>query len=392
MFDRRPFVRRAVAGDTAVLAMGALALGGVPAAGAAPPASATASQNAVFYLATQQLSDGTIGTTVAETRDAALAIAGNAQTTSEWNPTEGRNAVVAIQNSGHSPIDAIVADAQSGGFQSGEAVRTIVLTAAPLGWDPTNFAGVNLVAKVQSGANGDGSYGGANIFDDTLYAALALRLSTGSVPATTVACIRGAQQSDGGWNISGVNNGAPSDAEPTGKALMALMALIAGGAVANDQAVRAGVAYPAQTKSSDGSWTNVSVSGNVAGNTAYAVLGLTSAGLDTTNGGWKGPAVSTSPDTYLIGTQQPNGSIPGGSDATSATSQTVQALLRSWLPIAAAGYQVVRANGHLTGLGGAPSNSSTWNGVVGAAATNSGHGTWLGLGNGGVITEGDAGF
>ncbi|MCU1457291.1 MAG: Esterase, partial [Actinomycetia bacterium] len=192
-----------------------------------------------------------------------------------------------------------------------------------------------------------------------------------------------------GWNISGINNGAVSDAEHTGKALMAL---IAGGAVADDPAVRAGVQYLAQTESPNGSWTNVSVSGNPVTTTAYALLGLTSTGIDTTSGAWKQQAVSTSPDAFLIASQQPDGSIPGSFDQTSSTSQAAQALLRNWLPIAAPGYQVVRANGHLTGLGGAPSSSATFDGTVGAWATNSGHGTWLGLANGGVITEGDAGF
>ncbi|MCU1456802.1 MAG: Prenyltransferase, partial [Actinomycetia bacterium] len=235
---RRPLIRRALAGGIAVLAMGALTLGGVTAAGAVSAANATAAQNAVFFVNIQQQSDGTIGTSVSETQDAALAIAGNAQTTSEWNPAEGRDAVAAVKNNGHSPIDALVANAQSVGFLPSEAARTIVLVAAPLGFDPVNFGGVNLVAKVRSGANGDGSYGGMFQFDDTVYSALALRLATGSVPADTLTYIRGAQQSDGGWNISGINNGAVSDAEHTGKALMAL---IAGGAVADDPAVRAGV-------------------------------------------------------------------------------------------------------------------------------------------------------
>ncbi|MCU1456800.1 MAG: Esterase [Actinomycetia bacterium] len=406
MLFRRSVVRRALAGGTAVLAFGALALVGIPAAGAAGPASNTASAKAVGWIKTQQQPDGgfeVAGASGFETRDAALAIAETAQTSSEWNPVEARNAVTGTVRNGKTALDyiatTIVGDPALG---AGNAAKTIVLTTAPLGLDPTNFAGVNLVAKVASGAHPDGSYGNAGALNDTLYAALADRLTTGTVPAATVAYIRSVQQSDGDWGFDG--NPATTGLDPDTTSA-AIQALVAGGVPPSDPAIRSAVAAYARSQNANGSWDSPFQTTAGAGDpnsTGTTIMGLTALGIDVTNGSWKAAAGSSAagyvnPDSYLIGLQQPDGRIASQNDAfppinTFATTQAVEGLQRNWLPVAPPGYQVVRANGHVTGLGGAPSNATTWTGVVGAAATNSGHGTWLAIGNGGVITEGDAPF
>jgi hypothetical protein len=412
MFARRPLVRRALAGGTAVLALGAFALGGVPAAGAARALSHNGLANvvtpgAVGWLKTQQ--DSTGGFEVAgfpgfETRDAALAIAESVQTSSSWSTTEARNAVTATVKNGKNPLEYLAAFVADPTLGAGNAAKTIVLTTAPLGLDATSFGGVNLVAKVAAGAHPDGSYGTPGAFSDTLYAALADRLATGSVPAATVAYIRSTQQANGGWNFSGDRTGTDHDPDTTSSSIQAL---IAGGVPANDPTIRAAVGLLASTQNVNGSWDSPFTSPAGTGDpnsTALAVLGLASAGLDPATAAWRNaadPAKASSPyanpDGYLVGLAQVDGHIASPNDAfppvnTSATAQTVEALQRSWLPIAAPGYQVARGDGHVTGLGAALSSSTSWAGTVGAAATNSGRGTWLALGDGGVITGGDAAF
>ncbi len=401
MVARRPLVRRALAGGTAALALGALALGGVPAAGAASAVSNTASVKAVAWLDTQQQTDG--GFEVAnfpgfETRDAALAIAETAQTTAQWNPVQARNAVTATVKNGKNPLDSIAAFTTDPSFGAGNAAKTIVLTTAPLGLDPTSFGGVNLVAKVAAGAHPDGSYGTPGALNDTLFAALADRLTTGTVPAATIAYIETVQQANGAWNYSGDPNGTDLDPDTTS---LAIQALVAGGVPTASATIQRAIGYLATHNNANGSWDSPFTSPAGTGDpnsTALAVIGLEAVGIDTTNGAWRGnPAGYVNPDSYLIGLQQSDGHILSPNDAfppvnTSATAQSVEALQRNWLPISSPGYQVVRANGHVTGLGGAPSSPATFAGTVGAAATNSGRGTWLAVSNGGVITQGDAAF
>ncbi len=404
MLSRRRLLRRALAGGTAALACGALALGGIPAAGAASPASTTASAKAVAWLKTQQQSDGgfeVAGFAGFETRDAALAIAEAAQTGSQWNPVEARNAVTSTVKNGKNPLDYLATFVADPTLGAGNAAKTIVLTTAPLGLDPTSFGGVNLVAKVAAGAHPDGSYGTVGAFSDTLYAALADRLTIGSVPAATLAFITAAQQTNGGWNFAGDPTGTDNDPDTTG---LAMQALIAGGVDPHGAAVGAAAGELVLAENHNGSWDSPFTSPAGTGDpnsTSLAILGLTAYGLDSAGlqnfaRRWDTSAFANT-DGYLIGLQQPDGRVASPNDSfppinTSATSQTVEALLHNWLPIAGVGYQVVRADGHVTGLGGAGSSSATWNGVVGAAATNSSRGTWLAVANGGVITEGDAGF
>src|SRR6185437_9837651 len=168
-------VRRAVACTTALTA--ALLAFALPAS-AVDPASRTTADAAVSWIEAQQLPDG--GFELAsfpgfETRDAALAIAEDAQTTSTWSTSEALAAVGAVkyQGVGPTPLNALddFAATISG---AGAAAKTIVLSAAPLGLDPAAFdpAGngnpVNLVGFLDSGCGANtATFGPA--FTDTLY-------------------------------------------------------------------------------------------------------------------------------------------------------------------------------------------------------------------------------
>ncbi len=167
---------------------------------AASDTPATAA-SAATWLRTQQQSDGgfeVAGFAGFETCDVALAIAGAAQTGGAWSTAQARNALAAIHQggpSGPTPLDALDSFAATV-TAAGDAAKTIVLSAAPLGLDPAAFdaaadgSPVDLVAKLDAGCGANtASFGPA--FLDTVYGILAKRLVCGAAPSNAVATVRG---------------------------------------------------------------------------------------------------------------------------------------------------------------------------------------------------------
>lgn len=348
---------RAVWATVAVsLALAGGPLAAVPAGGAPSAADRPTVDAAAAWLRSQQQADGgfeVAGFAGFETPDAVLALAEAAQTGSTWDADAARAAVAAVTTGGKSPLDALDAFASSG-LDVGQAAKLIVLTAVPLGLDPAAFdpAGdgspVDLVAVVRSGAQPDGTYGSAAAFTQTLYAALALRLVDGSVPAATVDAVRSRQQANGGWNFSGDPSGSDVDPDTTS---LAVQALIAGGAgvadpVAGDPAVEAALGLLADEQRADGSWASPFDDGN-PNSTAMAMLAIAAAGFDPDSAAWRNRVapVSTgspyaSPSAYLRSVQAPDGHLASPNDSfppvnTFATAQGIQGLSRGWLPVVA---------------------------------------------------------
>ncbi len=108
------------------------------------PTSTTTANAAVSWLVAQQQPDG--GFEVAgfpgfETRDAALAIAEDAQTGGTWSTTEALNAVAAVQYERRRAHAARRPrrPTRRRSTTAGAAAKTIVLSAGPLGLDPAAF-------------------------------------------------------------------------------------------------------------------------------------------------------------------------------------------------------------------------------------------------------------
>jgi hypothetical protein len=312
-----------------------------------------AAQKAVDWLKTQQQSDG--GFEVAgfpgfETPDAVLAIAEQAQTTSTWNPSVGFSAVDAVRygGSGPSPLDALdnLAEQAVTDGASGTAAKLIVLDAMPLGIDPSDFdpsgdsaSPVDLSATLDpGGCSADtASFG---FFSQTLYGILAKYLiCSGNVPPSAISAVRNAQQANGGWNYLGDPNGTDIDIDTTG---LAIQALVAGGADKSDPAVSKALGLLARAHNLDGSWNSPFASGD-PNSTALGILGVTVASScwrdEFFPEGAGRPYVS--PDSWLISRQDADGHIQSPNDSwgvnTFATSQSVEALLRGWLPVSRAG-------------------------------------------------------
>jgi hypothetical protein len=343
-------VRRAVA------CAGALAVTCISfavSANALDPASKTSADAAVTWLKTQQQPDG--GFEVAafpgfETLDATIAIAEDAQTGTTWSTSEAVNAVGAVRygGSGPTPFDAIDAYAETipslGALTAGTAAKNIVLGAAPYGFDPTAFdpAGdgtpIDLV-----GLMGGCSASGDPVFNLALYIVLAQGLACGAPDAAGLAAVRDAQQANGGWNYNGDPTGTDIDPDTTA---LAVEALVAGGADATDPEVHAALAFFAVNQQASGAWP--SFGADDPNSTSTAIFAITAAGFDVASPCWRDTAEPSlagsaypSPAAWLRSQQQPDGRIASPNDAyppvnTFATSQSVQALLLLWMPVARA--------------------------------------------------------
>jgi hypothetical protein len=283
------------------------------------------------------------------TSEAVLAIAEAAQVDASWSTTEALPAVRALDNvSGIDPL-AFLDVVAGGSLSAGKAAKLILQVAAPLGLDPRAFdpagngAPVDLVTIMDAGANADGSYGPAVALNQTLYAALALKVLPGrSITPATLAYVRAAQKSsNGGWSFD-ADTGTTTDADIDTTAL-AIQVLVAGGVPAGDPAVLAGLRYLAQSREADGTWIQFDVVSADAA--SRALLGVDAAGYDTESSCWRdvaAPAQAGQPyvgiEASLLALVQPDGSISGAGAFSPqyATAQALQALLGSWLPVAQA--------------------------------------------------------
>jgi hypothetical protein len=345
-------------------------------ASAATPASVTSATAAAIWLKTQQQPDGGFERLFPgfETRDAALAIAEQAQTGTTWSTSEARSAVQAVTTNGSpSPLDFLEQDSAVVGA-GGSAAKTIVLTTAPLGLDPTSFgspaAPVNLVTLM----------GGCSVSEDPaisnlMYILLAEKLACGSISAAGLTNLRSQQQPDGSW--AGFD-GATLDVDTTA---LAVETLIAGGADGSDPAVHNALAFFAANHQTDGAWQ--SFGSDDPNSTSLAILGITAAGYDVESPCWRDtthPASAgtayASPTTWLQSQQLTSppadaGRIQSPNDGfppitTFATSQTVEGLLQTWLP-------VTRATAQTCALAPTPTVDTTTP-VAGGAITVSGGG------------------
>lgn len=342
--------------STLIVALGASLL--------APPAGAdTATEAATTWLAAQQLEDG--GFELAafppfETPDAILAIAEDAQTTATWNTTAAFDAVQALDGNGVAPggtplhwADDFLSSAPP---SAGIAAKFIALVAVPLGVSTTAFdpaadgSPVNLEALMDAGELADHSYG-AGALNATLYALLAHALLDRPAPDDTIAYVRDAQQANGAWTFTGDASGADLDIDTTA---LAISALTANGVPAGDAAVAAAMKFLADQHRPSGAWQ--AFGANDPNSTATALIGVSAAGWDPTVACWRTASSSAapttgfvSPETWLRGRQITLGATtdvgrfrsPGDGFGvnTFATSQSVQGILRSWLPVAEAAQQ-----------------------------------------------------
>ena len=322
-----------------------LALAGCKFTGFDDAANPPVVTKATNWIKTQQQADGSFevsGFAGFETPDAIVALGEAAQTKSSWSESKARAFVLATTKNGKSALDAMD-DFADGTLSAGQAAKLIVLVAKPLGlsttaFDPQSDGARNLVTVLNAGAQVNGSYGA---FNATLYAALAKRLTAGAVPATTLTYIRNAQQAGGGWDFAGDATMSDADIDTTS---LAIQALVAAKVTKTDTNLVKGLQFLANQQTASGAWQ--SFGSNDPNSTATAVMAVTAAGFDATTPCWRNtvsPGLSghayANPVNWIRTQQANDGHIASANDAfppvnTFATSQSVQALERRWLPVA----------------------------------------------------------
>ncbi|MCB1017380.1 MAG: S-layer homology domain-containing protein [Acidimicrobiales bacterium] len=327
----------------------------------APPVAADATTDAATaWLAARQEPDG--GFEVAdfapfETPDVILAIAAGAQSGTPWSTGEALAAVQALDANGAAaggtPLDWADEYLTANPPTAGIAAKFIVLVAGPLGLDPAAFdpsgnGAVDLVAAMDAGKLPDGSYSLPAI-NDTLYALLAHDVIGRDAPTDTLAYLRGAQQANGGWSYDGAPEGTDTDVDTTARAVQAL---VASGVPTGDGTVAAALKYLADLHQASGAWQFFG--SDDTNSTAMAAMAIHGAGWRLHSSCWRTSSSSgaagpyTNPVAWLRSQQVTSGEpadlgrflsqndvfseVPN----TSATSQAVQALLRSWLPLSPA--------------------------------------------------------
>lgn len=277
-----------------------------------------------------------------ETPDAVLALAEQAQTKPTWDAEQARRAVRSTLRNGRSPLDFLDDFADAPELDAGQAAKLVVLVAAPLGLPVRRFnpqgdaTARNLLRVVNQGRADDGSYGA---FNATLYAVVALALLDQAIDPATVALIRAAQDTDGGWNYTGTAGGADSDADTTS---LAVQALVAAGATPSDGDLIDGLEYLARSQQASGAWQSFGT--DDPNSTSMATLAIVAMGYGPKTPCWRNvvaPDLADSPYVSPLGwlrsQQQANGRIASPNDAfgvnTFPTSQTIEALRRGWLPV-----------------------------------------------------------
>lgn len=404
--SRRRFV---LAGSAVALSAALSGVLPVAPAGAADTRSEATADRAIAFLADQQQPSGGFGgdTSVdgafvgSETVDAVVAIAEAAQATLVYDVAAARRAVLGVQEEGRSGLDFLddLAETDAGAGKLAEiTIAAVAVGLDPRSFDPQGDGAVDLVGEIVAKRSPD------EFFYSDLLILKALALTGRPITTAERDRLLDAQRTDGGWNYEGVaDSDSASDVDVTG---LALEVLVAAGAAGERGAVDRAVAFLASQQNADGGFHPSYEPTSNPGSTRNAVLGLAAAGHEIVGGCWAA-RMAPSPDTYLRGAQVAGGRIGPETDfsPTQYTSLAVQALIRSFQPIARAdrqacpttGYRLVAADGGVFAYGDATFEGSTGDlvlnrPVVAAADTPSGLGYWLFATDGGVFSFGDAAF
>jgi prenyltransferase beta subunit len=243
----------------------------------------------------------------------------------------GRNPLT-VRHAGHSVLDAIRGEA-SALESTGDVERTILALHA-CGVPASAFPGESLVTRLRRERVGDGSFD--HLVNITAFAIFALRVAGSRADNRTVDAAGrwlAAQQSpDGGFGFG--PRGAVQDVDDTAAALQGVVD--ASGRRASPVLARA-VAYLRRAQNPDGGFPQQPGGASNAQSTAWAVQGLSAAGVDVNafkHGG------SRSPPAYLETLQAPDGSVrysrTSGQTPVWVTAQALTALAGKPFPVAPA--------------------------------------------------------
>ena len=289
-------------------------------------ATSAAIARAVAYLQRAQNSDGGFGGAPGQhsselyTAWAAIGLA-----------AAGRDPLT-LTRDGHSPLGALRGEASTL-EDAGDDERTILALHA-CGLPVSDFPGTGLLAKLLRERSSDGSFG--HLVNITAFAIFALRVAGSSADNAIVSeagrWLAAQQDSDGGFGFAG--RGGGEDVDDTAAALQAL--IDASGQRSNTVVART-VAYLRSSQNPDGGFPQQLGGASNAQSTAWAVQGLSAAGVNV-NAVKRGH--SRSPLAYLESLMAPNGSVyysrTSAQSPVWVTAEALTALAGKPFPIAPA--------------------------------------------------------
>lgn len=207
-------------------------------------------------------------------------------------------ALAATENCNYAPavqqlLDEIT-DAADDYLTSASRAAKAAILAIALGEDPTDFAGIDLIAEVRDGINDDGSFDTYPSAFSTSLAIIALARAGDDVPQDLIDGLLSFQDSSGGFGYEWSGT-FTTDPDSTALAIQALW--LAGG---NDAAIAKAVSWAEDAQTAQGYWENYSP----VDSTALMVSALNLVGSDT--------SAATS---WLAGKQLSDGGFPNSLDA-----------------------------------------------------------------------------
>jgi hypothetical protein len=200
----------------------------------------------------------------------------------------------AVKKQGASPLDFLAS--QAGNWSSATDYERTLLAVTAAGMDPRSFAGMDLVAKVQSFQRGEGNIGDA--VNSNAFGILAYKSTGVDIPPGAVQWQRRAQNPDGGW---GNNPGAASNPDMTAASIMALKAA---GAENGDPALASALAFLHSTQNPDGGFSFQSGASDVSA-TAWCAQAIMAVGQDPASAEWS--SGGNTPLSFLASMQAADG-------------------------------------------------------------------------------------
>jgi hypothetical protein len=158
------------------------------------------------------------------------------------------------------------------GWRNAFALERGILAVVAIGRNPSSFASRNLVRALRNRAAGNGVIGGTQ--NSTYWGVIALRAAGAPAPRHSLAVIRNAQRSNGGYSWSA---SAAPDADDTSAAVMALRA---GGESCTARSVAHAYAYLATAQTSSHGYALLSGGAANSQSTSWAIQARSRCRLD----------------------------------------------------------------------------------------------------------------
>jgi hypothetical protein len=159
----------------------------------------------------------------------------------------------------------------AGSWRNAFAIERGILAVVAVGRNPRNFGGRNLVTALRNKIGGGGVIGGTQ--NSTYWGVIALRAAGVPAPRRSLAVIRGAQRSNGGYSWSA---SAAPDADDTSAAVLALRAA---GTSCSRRSVAHAYDYLATTQSSSHGYALLPGSAANSQSTSWAIQARHRCGL-----------------------------------------------------------------------------------------------------------------